>query len=210
MARVTDIRVTYERTVQPRQYESIKAGVELAAVVSEAEADTWGDAAVALLHEAREKAHEAIRGHSGKTAEDASIETTKEPAKKADKSKAAAGKKASSKKAEKPAEKPAEEAASGDVDIDDIEANPPAGDIPAPQDDGPDLDDIDSDQEAFDESVEADIPDSELQAECSKASRRVGAEKVKAAIKEFGVARIAELPADKRQAFVDALGALKK
>lgn len=201
MGKVYEVSVTYSRTIRPRDYESIVASVELKAVIPDQESETYGDTLVELFGVAREKAHAAIRGETQSKVEETSAADVKRTELAKGKGKGKGGK-----KAEKPAEPENKAGAAGVEDLGAIDPTEDAVGAEPAVDAGPDLSDVTDD---FSGAAEAEISDADLQKEAHNASKKVGADKVKTLIKSFGVARLAELAADKRKDFVEKAKALK-
>lgn len=190
---VHTVTVSFERSRQPRDYETARAQVSYTASLDEGE--DHEKATATLIDGARGVVYERLglkvpASTETQTTEKPKADTEEKPAKKAAPKKSPKAKKAEEKPAE-PEEDKSEASGDDKSKASDDET------LPGFEDDG------------AGDSAEDPITDAELQRAASGAAKRVGAEKVKELIREFGVARSAEIPAEKRTAFVDRLDTLE-
>lgn len=186
MPQIYEITARFRRQTQPVQYQAAESELVVKAQLSEAEYQA-GDAAK-LLHETKTTVLTSLGLAVEATAPAGAASSTAAGA-------AAGGgeaqpKKVERKKAEKPAATDAKEPAP--TSAADMSSMDGAGQTPAA-------------------SKPEGVSDEDLQKTASAASQRCGsAAKVKALMKEHGVARLGELPQEKRKAFIEACDGLKK
>ena len=186
MPQIYEITARFRRQTQPVQYQAAESELVVKAQLSEAEYQA-GDAAK-LLHETKTTVLTSLGLAVEATAPTGAASSTAAGA-------AAGGGEAQPKKVEraKKAEKPAT-----------TEVKEPATSSAA---DMSSMDGAATPQASKPEGVS----DEDLQKTASAASQRCGsAAKVKALMKEYGVARLGELPQEKRKAFIEACDGLKK
>lgn len=192
MATVTEVSVFYRRQAQPAQYQAEEVRLEGRAAVDDGE--SWEASAYDLLARARVQAHRvlglkepAIAPFALAFGEEASVEPVAEGEKPKRGRPKGSGKKA---KGEEVPDDPTP-AAAADTTVaagDDVDLS--------------DIDDMISGGEAPKE-----ITDSDLQREVAAFAKSKGTGPVKDLMAEFGVARLGEMPQDKRAAFLERLNA---
>lgn len=212
--KITNITVGFKRSRRPADYETCEAQVEFSAALDEGEELSNQD--ITLLDRAAQTVYNRLGMKDPQTGKapapkpapaaepEAKVEDDSEelsPQQKAARTRAANKAKKEAEEAEAAKEKEASE------DFDPTSGSDETGaSEPQKTDDGIDVTDgAAAEPEKKPEPKNEDIGDAELQQAAGTAARTYGKDKVKEAMSEFGVARLGELPKEKRADFVAAL-----